>query len=571
MENLQKDSILRFDEIKQLILSLLSNLKSLDNSELTTKINHINSSLTSFYQDIKNQTSLSSNQIASLAEYVNSQFQSLSNLIESLSLGGSISSEDLLTITNIINTISNNIDALNNILTSQNTNFNTFKNSVETVLTNLTNNINTLLEKQSITPSTISSEPPYNPAPEEIFKIRDICKHYFEYSSSEANFNTSKTFFTLNDNEPAVLKVEFDLQTSDTFVDSTISLLLNGTETLFSDVVTVSNETRHFIKTCVFIPRSTHGHLVINISNPSHTVFKLKNINYEICANNINFFKVYQKKYKIQTYNDYYYVFKFENNAISYIVTPRNNKDFSQNYTQIFSLDSEAIMDVSIQTYADTELSVFTDFFVCYTDKLNGKTHSYLISAQKIKDTKFTPFTIVNCTNINYKSLTYSCGLYNGTFKRIRDISEVTYDLPFANIMNINCCNMLITSSKNLPFVGCFINFVTEEGLVYISMDTSNFTSNNKSILVGYADRVIEDLVYKLSNHQNSSYYAFRVFLHCYNYWIVKYYHCDSGYPKLDSYTILNKDYEDIVGGYGDEFFAIENGVLVRIFDPKCV
>ena len=579
-------------KIIEVYTTLNNNLTSLSNAvssstitinDISTAVSNISTTANTILNNIATLSTMLQNKQCGLTS---EQAQMLSSILSSTTqLGSDISTANTTTSQILSNTIQI-IDTLNN--SSGGSSGGTSEVDLSEVLNKLYNlqlNMQQVLDKLDLANQDMQEEPPYDPPPENVYITRSSFTSPFIYNIT-APLDLEREFFTINDDVPAVVKIEFDITTTNSINDIVLTLHLGDNQTLLQKPIIVASGTTHFCYTETFITSRTDYYLMLNFSSASLLQYTVSNVEYEVAGNNANFLS-YKHMFYTCNYNFYNYIFKEENGKMSYIKVDALNPNYSQNYTTIVNNNNYIYMPVLGGT-------------------INGATNGSRFMALRIlaqeKSTRNVVAFDENGTNKGSCQHTASNGHKNFSTVLLNSNFNVVMNLrysPITKIMNVNYFYNSMQNTANysgqdlssrdtiVEISPCIIEQTHNLGYFnypYVILTTckgQNYVANGASVnfnnAIGYGTKVrvgeIPNFNGTVRSDNNTK--VFRAFLYVYDHWKVVYYkHANdiavNGFQILGT-KILNGNYEELHPGFNGEYYAVQNGQIFTFDDPDVV
>lgn len=607
---------LKLDEIRELILNLTNATNSQDFTSLATTIT---SAINTTIANLKD--SLLTTQNTTLeAEIKNKIIEVYTTLSSSISTLASVVSADSTTLSSVstsITTILSNLSALSTQIqnkacgltsTESQTLTNTYNNttqilsslssasgggevdlsSITTALNIIELNLEEVLDRLELTSQDLQPTAPYDPPPEIIYKTRDTFASDYYYDISQPQ-DLHAEYFTINDDTPAMVKVEFDITASEAINDIEVKLHLSNIDILCDKFINAVNGTTHYCIYGAFLTERTDYYVKLNFSCGELKTFRVHNIVYEVVGNNANFL-FYRHKYYTYNCNFTNYIFKVDNGAVSYFSTNALNPNYGQNFTTLVNNSGYNYWPMICTTYYNMPNQSGVTFLCIRIARQNKGTRQ----VEFIKDdgTLCGPVEFQQYYNDRiFAPINYSNGNYNFHVFRYGDINRIIHYGSLDNTCNstmLNYSNTDFTNEDTLvafsPYL-CemsylqygynygYMIFTTKSGQNYVNcVKGFNFNCN-----IGYGTRVMVGEVpnYQGSINSTSSTRVFRAFMYVYDHWKVIYYKHGTGRTmsnfQILGTKVLNGDYDEVHPGFNGEYFTVKNGQIVCHDDADVV
>lgn len=601
--NKDKATILRLDEIRELILnlSLSSNSQAFETlattivSRLTVIIDSLKSGLITTTDGEENTNSLEDRLIikmdevyqllndalldvsltAEQIEILNTTLQNTIEIKESLqssSSAGLTSEQDK----KLTQTYDNTVALLDSVGLSENA------SSIISKLNNLILNTESIMEKLALPNNEFQETEPYDPPPETIYKTRDNYKSLFDYEVV-APTDCFREYFTINTGVNAMCKVEFDVDAEEDVEDVYMKFTLSGTQILHEETLTMTAGSKHFCLYGMFITDRTDYYLHLSFIN-NGKLFKVYNITYQVLGDNANFIE-YKHTYHTYNINFEYYIMRTRDDKVEYIITNAFEPDLSQNYTT-FMEGSEYIyyplLASTVKDATDT-MSVNKGMKVIAMDKTTKRASHYNENAEFVYSADHTK--AITCRLL--ATLTTNEDREPVWVYRYDDVTKSLY----SNYFNVACTTLMLTStSKDLSgsdeiiniagckpmrsymqkyFFGDYVVITTKKGNNYATAIQSNKTANS----LGYGTRVTVGEVPNYQGIEGSAIteYIMRAFLYVYDHWKVIYFKLSTINFEILGVKTISGEYDELHPGFNGDYFAVKDGQLLKFSDPDVI
>ncbi len=524
-----KATIMRLDEVRELLLNLSKITSSTSSSSSTTltelkqqlnsKVSELKTSLIGDNEESSNPTSLEDRLKVKLTEIYNSILQNLNDIktnqtsIESLQTtlqtNQSQTNEKVdLTATKVqAQEIINAIDEINVLLTSSSSagltdaqsqtlnqiHANTvalldsvgLSENASTILTKLGNieqNTLNIVQKLELPNSQFQDTEPYDPPPDSVYKTRDTYKSPFIYNINAPKLLDAE-YFTINNNVNAMCKVEFDIVSTSAISDVKASLLLSGNEVLYNETIEIVEGTSHYCINGIFVTNRTDYNLRLQFNNFETASFTVKNLTYEVVGNNANFIDYKHSFYPFNVNYDYY-IFKDIDGAVSYITTNAQDVNLGQNYTNLTSGTNYLFYPtvLSINENTSNSTSVFKSLKVLRQDITTKEVQNLNQNGELVggadsvssKGARVVCPLPSNSASINNYVLRYNPNLkklfncyYNTDFNGV-SVDSTGIDLSeIDEIVCISPCKLSLTY-KQFGLINPYVIVTTKKGCNYV-------------------------------------------------------------------------------------------------------
>lgn len=474
------------------------------------------------------------------------------------------------------------LGSIDTVITEIN-NVKTLIGELQTKMSEFESNLDTALQYIIDNGDYMEEEPPFNPKPDKVYVTQAKLKSYRGFIDNGNELNFFKEYFIINNNAPAMLKVNYDIEIKEDIPDLIVEVYIND-ENKFQKTLSLTAGVHSLEHILLFQLQRTNGNVYLRFYSNQNHYKKVYNITYDIVGDNIVFLRdeadIY---YQVFSCNREYYISRKLNNTIYYKRMTVDNMDFSQNFVQLTPVTNEyTFWPIFLSTETSKgENSIFGG--ITYA-QLNYATNKVEIMDKETYTVKHTLDNMLDSQPAQFQKGGYFCygrnaasvyqmnvdnskGRSSELYANLNNVSYssiVNFRKRYVNVSYVNNTKTLNSDiDKNLSML-----FQDEWGEWYFS--SKNTIASKEPYCIGFGTRVNLSHISPLHGYPilNATYY--RIFMYVYDHWVVKYLQTTpSGKYTMLKAKVIDGDYDQIVAGTSNEYFTIKDGLFTKNIDNE--
>ena len=409
--------------------------------------------------------------------------------------------------------------------------------------------------------SLIEPGPPFNPAPETIFRTRSVSYPWRRYLGQLSSIEFSPEYFILNDNASAVLKIEYDFK-ADEIIENVVSDVYLNDELV--DRITFNAEvgTKRIVHTAIFQLDRTNGHFQVKINSVSSANRHIYDV--YLCTNE-------------------YYFFRWTEKTLDYLITTMTDTNFTQDFQTYVAMNERYYYQPAITiTYkGNNQPAVLLYKTYMRLDLVNFTAEVYDADTNTKKTSVNTQLNGKRSDIVEMGSIYASS--YQLSVMMFQHYSKTYKFGKFYSTLTSSSVGSLVQTSRNYVDFEYLVNCLTpvskifhQKVLILCQDDTGCWFLEDReniekamNLALGFGTKVKFSYCPTFIGGTTTRNECFRVFMYVYDHWVAKYFELlsDLTTANLLKAKVIEGDFDQILPGTGNEYFTIKDGAITKHFD----